>query len=316
MSMKIVEYYIRSVLSEGIDELRTNVDLIDEVFEELTCPPLDKQFGKKIVDEIKCFFRDNNVPVRSALSQNQIELPSLAVHLISSQEAPEYRSMQDHISYQRLPKPATVLQGPFYGVSYDQETGKLTLPKGLDTSNFIKGRKIFSAEDDEVYTIKGTMKLNAPGTAAYDLKDQYVHLVNSAGDVPESVKIAKLSLLSSIDFKLKRVAGSWFREMFEVRVNAQTNSDQAVWLYYITSYLLFKNKWRFEQVGLESQTFGVSEFMRDVGKMPNNIWGRTIRLTFLVQHQWKEDVDSLELVGVNLNAESSVTHEIVNLTEA
>lgn len=316
MSMKIVEYYIRSVLSQGIEELRTNLDLVQEVFEELTCHPLDKQFGQKIVDEIKCFFRDNDIPVRSALSQNQIELPSLTVHLVSSQEAPEYRSMQDHISYQRLPKPAAVLQGPFFGISYDAESGKLNLPKTLDTSKFIKGRKIFSAEDDEVYTIKGTMKLNPPGTASYDLKDQYIHIVDHNGDIPESVKIAKLTLLSSVDFKLKRVAGSWFREMFEIRVNAQTNSDQAVWLYYITSYLLFKNKWRFEQVGLESQTFGVSEFMRDVGKMPNNIWGRTIRLTFLVQHQWKEDLDAIEFIGINLNAESNITNDIVHITEA
>jgi hypothetical protein len=313
--MKIVEYYLRSALSEGLDELRKNTDTIDEVFQELACPPLSSAFGDKIIDEIKCFFRDNDIPVRSAFSQNQIELPSLTVHLLSSQEAPEYRSMQDHISYQRAPKAPSVLQGPFYGLAYDSETGKLTLPKTFDTSRFIKGRKIFSAEDDEVYTIKGTMKLNDPGTAAYDLQEQSVCLVNLQGEVPESVKFAKLSLLSSVDFALKRVAGTWFREVFEIRVNAQTNSDQAVWLYYITAYILLRNKWRFEEVGLESQTFGVSEFTRDVGKMPNNIWGRTIRLTFLVQHQWKEDVESLELVGVNLNAENSVTNEITFLTE-
>lgn len=315
MSMKIVEYYLRNALAEGLDDLRKNTDLIDEIFQELACPPLNSAFGDKIIDEIKCFFKDNDIPVRSAFSQNQIELPSLTVHLVSSQEAPEYRSMQDHLSYQRVPKAPTVLQSSFYGLSYDSETGKLTLPKTLDTSKFLRGRKIFSAEDDEVYTIKGTMKLNPSGAPAYDLEEQCVHLVNSKGDIPESVRFAKLSLLSSVDFVLKRVAGTWFREVFEIRVNAQTNSDQAVWLYYITAYLLLRNKWRFEQVGLESQTFGVSEFTRDVGKMPNNIWGRTIRLTFLVQHQWKEDIESLELVGVNLNAENSVTGEITFLTE-
>lgn len=315
MSMKIVEYYLRNALAEGLSDLRKNADTIDEVFQELSCAPLNNAFGDKIIDEIKCFFKDNDIPVRSAFSQNQIELPSLTVHLVSSQEAPEYRSMQDHISFERVPKAPSVLQGPFYGLSYDPDTGKLVLPKTLDTSKFIKGRKIFSAEDDEVYTLKGTMKLNQPDTPAYELKDQYIHIVNSEGDVPQFVKFARLFLLSSLDFSLKRVAGTWFREVFEVRVNAQTNSDQAVWLYYITAYLLLRNKWRFEQVGLESQTFGVSEFTRDVGKMPNNIWGRTIRLTFLVQHSWKEDVNTLEFIGVNLNAESNVTNEIVHLTE-
>jgi hypothetical protein len=95
--------------------------------------------------------------------------------------------------------------------------------------------------------------------------------------------------------------------MFEVRVNSNTSNDQAIWLYYIVAYILMKNKNKFEEVGLENQTFSTSEFSRDVGKMPNNIWGRTLRFSFLVQHTWKEKVDVLEIVQVNVNAETGVT---------
>jgi hypothetical protein len=214
--MRIVEYYIRQVLYEGIQRLRADLDQIDDVFSELTCPPLDKTFGNQIVQEIKCFFRDNDVPVRSAFSPNQIDLPSLTVHLLSSQEDQQYRAMQDHVGYERVPKSSTVLQGPFYGVSYDSSNGRLYLPKTLDMSQFVKGRKVFSSEDDVAYTIKGTIKANDPGTPVYDLKDQYITIVDPQGDTPEEVGIAKLHLLSSIDFALKRVAGSFFREVFEI----------------------------------------------------------------------------------------------------
>lgn len=310
MSFKIVEYYLRQVLSDGIQRIRSNPDVIDEVFGELACPPLDKTFGHRIINEIKCFFVDNDVPVRSAFSQNQIELPSLTVHLISSQEDPQYRAMQDHIGYERVPKQPSIIQGPFYGIDYNPSNGRLFFPKTMDLTAFTKGRKIFSAEDDEVYTIKGTIKINEPGTPANELTDQYVTIVNSDGEMPERVQYAKMYLLSSINFSLYRVAGSWFREVFEIRVNAASNSDQAIWLYYITSYLLFKNKNFFEEVGLESQTFGVTEFTRDAAKMPNNIWGRTIRLTFLVQHTWSEEVDVLELQEVNVNVQSNVVGQM------
>jgi hypothetical protein len=218
--------------------------------------------------------------------------------------------MQDHIGYQRIPKQPSVIQGPFHGISYDPSNGRLTFPKTMNMIAFIKGRKLFSVEDDEVYTIKGTIKINEPGTPAHELVDQYITVVDSNGDTPERVQFAKMYLLSSIDFSINRIAGSWFREVFEIRINAATNSDQAIWLYYITSYLLFRNKGYFEEVGLESQTFGVTEFSRDAQKMPNSIWGRTVRLTFLVQHTWSEEVDVLELGGININVQSNVVGQI------
>jgi len=307
----IVEYYIRQVLYEGIQRLRGNLNQVNEIFAELACPPLDKVFGEQVIKEIRCFFAENDIPVRSAFSPNQIDLPSLTVHLISSQEDPQYRSMQDHMGFQRVPKEPTVIQGPFYGVSYDSSSGQLHLPKTMDLSQFINGRKIFSAEDDAVYTIKGTIKANEADTPTNELKDQYVTVVDSNSDIADSMGIAKLYLLSSIDFSLKRIAGSFFREVFEIRINAATNSDQAVWLYYITSYILMRNKAYFEQVGLESQTYSSSDFNRDAGKMPNSIWGRTIRLTFLVQHTWSEDMSALELFGVDINAASNVVSQIV-----
>lgn len=311
MSMRIVEYYIRQVLSDSIQRLRDNPGQIEEVFSDLACPPLDKVFGRKIIDEIKCFFTSNDIPVRSAFSQNQIDLPSISVHLISSQEDQQYRAMQDHVGFERVPKEPAVIQGPFYGISYDPDKGRLYLPKTMDLSEFINGRKLYSKEDDVVYTISGTIKANEPNTEPYDLQDQYITIVDPQGDIPDRLQYASMYLLSSVDFYLKRVAGTWLREVFEIRMNAATNSDQAIWLYYITLYTLLRNKAFFEQVGLESQTFGASEFTRDAQKMPNNIWGRTIRLTFMVQHTWTEDVDAVELYGVDVNVQSNVLEHIL-----
>jgi hypothetical protein len=305
MGFKIVEYYIRHVISDGIAELRKNPDLLDDVFAELTCSPLDQMYGKKIVDEIKCFFKDNDIPVLAAYGQNQIQLPCISVHLISSQEDQDYRSMQDHWGFIRTPKKASVLAGPVYAKEYDPETGKLTFDKSVDLSKVVKGRKLFARRDDTVYTLVPTFKINK-NVPAYELEDQFVHVVDSTGGIPERVDFSELYILSSIDFEIHRLALTHFRENFEVRVNAQTNTDQAIWLYYIVSYILMRNKGNFEKLGMESQTYSASEFTRDVGKSPNNIWGRTFRFSFLVQHSWKEEVNAVEIVEVNVNSETNV----------
>lgn len=308
MGFKIVEYFLRHTISDGIERLRKDVDLLDDVFADLTCPPVGVMYGQKIVDEIKCFFRDNDIPVLSAYSQNQIQLPSVTVHLVSSQEDPQYRAMQDHVGFIRTPRKGTVLAGPMYAKSYDPETGALVFDKSVDLQQFMAGRKLFARRDDEVFTIKTPLKLNDPSLRPDQKKDQTVHIVDSEGDIPMGIDFAELYLLSSIDFEVHRFAAAYFRETFEIRINAQTNTDQAIWLYYIVAYILMRNKSAFEEVGLESQTFSASEFTRDVGKSPNNIWGRTFRFTFLVQHNWKEEVQALELGQVTVNAESAITH--------
>lgn len=306
ISFKIVEYFLRQVIEEGIDKIRANPDVIDDIFDDLTRPPLDKVFGKKIVNDIKEFFVTNDLPVLSAFSQNGIILPAITVHLISSQEDPEYRSMQDHAFYERTPKKAAIIAGPVYAKAYDSDSGKLTFNGEVDLSQFSKGRKLFAKRDDEVYTIAGTIKINTTDRS----KDQYIHVVDAYGSVPERVDFAEMYLLSSVDFTMDRIAGAWFRETFEIRVNANSNSDQAIWLYYILAHIMMRNKQAFEDVGLENQTFSTSEFTRDVGKAPNTIWGRTLRFSFLVQHTWKEEVDVLELFQVNVNVETNVTRMI------
>lgn len=314
MGWKIVEYYLRSVIEDGIAELRENVDEIDFVFRDLVAHPTMRKYGAKIVDDIKRWFAHTDIPVLAAYGQNDIKLPSITVHLAASQEAPEYRTMQDHWDYFRYPTAAALVAGPFFGTAYDAETGVVTFDKSLDLSQAIQGRKLYSQRIDQVFTLQGTMNTNEVGLPPFEQKVQTLTIVDAEGNIPEHIDIAELFLLSAVDFKMYRGQAAWFRETFEIKANANSNSDQAIWLYYILAYILMRYKHRFEEVGLESQTFGASEFFRDIGKAPNNIWGRTIRFTFLVNHEWREPVQVLELVGVNLNAENPVTHEIIGLT--
>lgn len=64
----------------------------------------------------------------------------------------------------------------------------------------------------------------------------------------------------------------------DIGCHASKSADQVLWLYYILSYLLFKNKRYAESMGLELQTATASDWARENGKIPENIYTRWVRM--------------------------------------
>jgi hypothetical protein len=64
----------------------------------------------------------------------------------------------------------------------------------------------------------------------------------------------------------------------DIGCHGSKSPDQVIWLYYILSYILFKNKRYAESMGLELQTATASDWARDNGKTPENIFTRWVRM--------------------------------------
>jgi hypothetical protein len=90
-----------------------------------------------------------------------------------------------------------------------------------------------------------------------------------------------------------------FTVKLEILIMTTKNSDQTLWLYYIILYLLFKFKFRAREFGLQLQTFSASDHVRDMMKLADNIWTRSIMFSTTVQHTWDDrfylDIDDLDL---------------------
>ena len=94
-----------------------------------------------------------------------------------------------------------------------------------------------------------------------------------------------------------------FTVMLDIGIHANKAGDHVLWLYYITSYLLFKNKRAFERMGLKLQTYSASDFSKDGSKMTDNIWTRWIRFRCTTQNFW----DSEHYVEIdNVNTEHTI----------
>ena len=70
----------------------------------------------------------------------------------------------------------------------------------------------------------------------------------------------------------------------DIGLHVTKQGDQALWLYYIVSYILFTHKRLLEELGLQNHTFNASENTKGRQYEANNIWNRYIRFSAVVQN--------------------------------
>lgn len=97
-----------------------------------------------------------------------------------------------------------------------------------------------------------------------------------------------------------------FSVTLDIMLFGTKNSDEVLWLYYMTNYVLFKSKRRAEDLGMQLHTFSASDYSRDMPRMPENIWVRTIKFRATVENHWDaEPYINADQVEVDLFAQST-----------
>lgn len=84
----------------------------------------------------------------------------------------------------------------------------------------------------------------------------------------------------------------------DIGCHASKSADQVLWMYYILQYALFKNKRLAELLGLELQTQSASDWAKESGKIPENVYTRWVRMRATALDTWLGDgvtcIDELE----------------------
>lgn len=199
MAHIIPQVALHRIIWQGIQILKQNPDILDDIFQYYKVEPMNRDYGQKYVDNIKKWFIETEIPVIQAWSLNPQMAPQIAIKLASEQEDENKAAIGDHWDFG-------------------------------ETSNI--------------------------GVAPFVVNLDVLLLANRSG-------------------------------------------DEVLWLYYITNYILFKRKREAEYLGLQLSTFSATDNARDIGKLADNIWLRTIRYRCLVQNFWDSepylDIDDVEL---------------------
>lgn len=92
--------------------------------------------------------------------------------------------------------------------------------------------------------------------------------------------------------------------MVDIGIHANRASDEVLWLYYILSYILFKEKLLIDSLGMQLITYSASDYTKDQFKMTENIFTRWVRFRCTVQNYWDQEVNQ-QPDGVDLTITGS-----------
>ena len=90
----------------------------------------------------------------------------------------------------------------------------------------------------------------------------------------------------------------------DIGCHGSKSADQVIWIYYMLQHFLFKNKRIAEYMGIELQTQSASDWAKEMGKMPENIYTRWVRMRCTVYDTWLGDgVMCVEDIDIGLKLE-------------
>lgn len=146
---------------------------------------------------------------------------------------------------------------------------------------------------------------------------------------PQRIPCFSIHLASEAEDEQKAAIGDYFGETDEsttatgvftvyvdVGIHADKNSDGVLWLYYIMSYIMFKEKRRAERLGLKLHTWSASDYNRENNKLAENIWTRWVRFKCTTQN-FLSDEELLEADSVvtNIHAQPPGDDDDDNITD-
>jgi len=276
---------IQGFVSVGLDYLRANIDICDQIFETWLAPHMEKIYGQREIDRVKRWLQDTDVPVVLSWGLQNAKWPTLSIHLAQEQENTSAAALSDQATMiDQFVEPATVVDYfvPSKYTITDADYAVVTVPKSIDLSNVYPGQVLVDGKGEE-YLI------------SVPISDNTFTIMISG----EPVDARRMKIKASAGLSNEPLRGSSSRSLGHVDIGIHAADDYQVvlWLYYIIQWIFFRFKLDMEKRGIQLQTFSGSEFNKDSKFLPNNVYSRWFRYSAQVSVEWTEPWAAKPILG-------------------
>lgn len=234
---------IKAAIELGIEDMRKNLWLIDHMLEDLVANPyLKEKFGQKQVDACKEWFVNNQIDVCLRPRDDKDRLPCITIEMGSSNEKSEMKSMADQSteSVMLLPnqinKPIPYVLKPFVPVSYDEDTGEISVSDNVDVGSVAPGMILVNPSNGNGYIIQSV----GPNTIVIE--------------ADQEIDAAQFGVVPKYQYYEARIEHSFFDESYTIGCHAHGDVQPVLWLWSITKYSIL----RYRESLLEANGFAES----------------------------------------------------------
>jgi hypothetical protein len=266
---------VQSVIQYGIDQIRANINVLDEIFANLKEGHLNALYGDREIQAIKEWFARTSVPVILGFSLDDTRIPSYSVHLAQESEDVQNAFLNDWAGTEDQDIHPRVIVSSFVPATYDVSAGMIVAADTVDLDLVVPGHYIADANDVK-YLIS-------------DVTEQtiLVELNPDSTLVPDFSKVQVESFINTATYKRGE---AYFNTQLDVGVHARDNPNMVIWLYSILTYILFRYKSEISTRCMDLTTYSASDFSKDSQYIASNVYSRWIRLSARTRVSWKEDL--------------------------
>jgi hypothetical protein len=284
---------IAEAIRQGLEDMRKNLWLLDDVFANFTKEPaLKDKYGQKEIDAAKDWFLNNKIEVNLRYRNDKDQFPCVTIALGSSSEKEEMKHLGDlsteveTLMPNQIGKPIPYIVKPFIPISYDQTTGVLTVPDSVSMRGVRSGQILVDPDTGNGYIIQEVV------SNGIKLEPNLKISLTRAGIVPQ-YQIYKA-----------RREHTFFQETYSIGCHVHGDPAPLLWLHAIVLYTIL----RYRESLLEGRQFAQSSVSSsDLVQNPNfegpggeNVFSRYITLTGQVENSWlKTPFRIIEAVEIN-----------------
>jgi hypothetical protein len=279
MSIFAGDVIIKTAIEQGLEDMRQNVWLLDDVLSQFVQEEaLKTKYGQKEINAAKEWFLNNQISVYLQHRIDKDSLPAVVIGLGSSVEIEDMKHMGDLSSTvetlmpSEIGKPIPYIIKPFTPEGYDDDNGLVYVPSSVNLSLISPGMILVDPTNGNGYEILG--------------------ITSNAIQINANLNLdsSKLAVVPKYQFYRVRREHTFFAETYTIGCHVHGDVAPLLWLHAIVSYTLL----RYRESLLEGRSFTQSKISSS-DLIPNqdlsvaggeNVYSRYITLTGQVENSW------------------------------
>ncbi len=310
MGFKVTDLIIESVIRDGMEAVRRDETIVDDIFGDLSSrlgPLMSSKYGDKEIRKIKEYFQENEVSVVHSFAQVPSNLPCVSIQLIDNTEKTARTAtggaylddfvedvQEDITDSEELA--ALVIQSSISIDSYDSTSGIIKISDATDLAA-VHVNNIFEDIDGSEFPIVGGIVEDAGSKQVMIAPGSELNIVG-----PALIK-------SAINFKQFERRGNQEDERMLMGIHTQDRLI-TIYLYILVKYILSARKKDIIDRGFQLSTFSGSDFTRNEEYKGDVVFSRYLTLSGFVQNDWASDkVIPIDIVEVAVKVEKDLAGE-------
>lgn len=289
----IPELIIESLIRDGIQNVRDDETIIDDIFAQLTRSYASRKYGQTEIDKIKTMIA-KEIAVVFSYNEVDAKVPCFSIMIGSDNEDKRRAHLNDH--YEEIIEEITDADelealhrvDDITVLSYDPLSGKVLVSDATDLSSIYKGMLFVDADSAE-HTILGGIN-NAIGDKSFFIQK------NDEVDFSTPTSFIK----SNLDYKQYEVKGL----TSDIQLIIGAHSKDALttkYLYILLKYFIFSRKADMIKRGIVVSSYNGSDFNRDSQFVGDHVFTRFLTVSGKVDDLWRSDqvvlIDNIQING-------------------